>query len=387
MLRRRPFVTLASLLVLLNLTAAWAQNTTITVQPGDTLWGLAQRYSTTVDALRQANSLVGSALQPGATLQLPQNGNATPDAYVVQPGDTLYDIALAFHLSVDDLIAYNDLGGSTIKPGQTLKLQPSTPAPAPLVITVQPGDTLWNLAQSYQVTVSALASANKLGSADVIHPGDSLTVPGRYAGPSTDTGGPVPPTVTVNKGDSLWSIAHRYSTTVAALMSANDLPSTNLFAGQTLRIVPAGELGAARSSSAAPTPAPAAGMMWPIHGPITSHFGYRQLRIDGSNFHTGLDIAGNSGEPIHAAVGGTVVLSGWNGGYGLCVIIKSGNTAYYYGHASVLLVHQGQQVQEGQVIARVGTTGHSTGPHLHFEIRVDNEPVDPLPLLQTQASR
>ncbi len=82
-----------------------------------------------------------------------------------------------------------------------------------------------------------------------------------------------------------------------------------------------------------------------------------------------------------------MVLAGWNGGYGLCVIIKSGNTAYYYGHASALLVQQGQQVQEGQVIARVGTTGHSTGPHLHFEIRVDNEPVDPLPLLQTQASR
>jgi murein DD-endopeptidase MepM/ murein hydrolase activator NlpD len=387
MLRRRPFFALASLLVLLIVTAAWAQNSTITVHPGDTLWGLAQRYSTTVDALRQANSLVGSALQPGTTLKLPQNGNATPDAYVVQPGDTLYDIALAFHLSVDDLIAYNDLSGSTIKPGQTLKLQPSTPAPAPLVITVQPGDTLWNLAQSYQVTVSALASANKLGSADVIHPGDSLTVPGRYAGPSTDTGGPVPPTVTVNKGDSLWSIAHRYSTTVAALMSANDLPSTDLFAGQTLRIVPAGELGAARTSFAAPTPAPAAGMMWPIHGPITSHFGYRQLRVDGSNFHTGLDIAGNTGEPIHAAVSGTVVLAGWNGGYGLCVIIKNGNTAYYYGHASALLVQQGQQVQEGQVIARVGTTGHSTGPHLHFEIRVDNEPVDPLPLLQTQASR
>jgi len=385
--RRRPSFVLGLTLAWLLLSVAWAQGTTITVQPGDTLWGLAQRYSTTVDALRQANGLVGDALKPGASLKLPQDGNATPDAYVVQPGDTLYDIALAFHLSVDDLIAYNDLGGSTIKPGQTLKLRPSTPAPAPLVIRVQPGDTLWNLAQSYQVTVSALASANGLGSSSIIHPGDSLKVPGRYAGPSTDTGGPVPPTVTVNKGDSLWSIAHRYNTTVAALMSANDLPSSNLFAGQTLRVVPAGELGAARSITATPTPAPASGMMWPIHGPITSHFGYRQLRVDGSNFHTGLDIAGNAGEAIRAATGGTVVLAGWNGGYGLCVIVKSGNTAYYYGHASALLVQQGQKVQEGQVIARVGTTGHSTGPHLHFEIRVDNEPVDPLPLLQTQASR
>lgn len=365
---------------------AWAQQT-ITVQPGDTLWGLAQRYSTTVEALQQANDLTGSALQPGTTLKLPSGGNATPDVYVVQPGDTLYNIALAFHLTVDDLIAFNDLSGSVIRPGQTLSLHASSPPPTPLTVTVAPGDTLWNLARDNQVTVGALASANGLTASSVLHPGDTLTVPGRYAAPTTDTGGPVPPTVTVQKGDSLWSIAHRYGTTVAALMSANDLASIDVFAGQTLRIVPAGELGAARALSAEPKPAPAGAMMWPIHGPLTSHFGYRQLRVDGSNFHTGIDIAANMGDSIRAAVGGTVTLAGWNGGYGLCVIIANGNTTYYYGHASVLLVKVGERVQEGQVIARVGDTGQSTGPHLHFEIRVDNEPVDPLPLLQTRASR
>ncbi|HKI56489.1 MAG TPA: LysM peptidoglycan-binding domain-containing M23 family metallopeptidase [Trueperaceae bacterium] len=383
--RRQLFVT-SFTVVCLSVGAAFAQPNSVTVQPGDTLWGLAQRYGTTVGALRQANGLTGTDLMPGATLQLPQDGNANPDAYVVQPGDTLYNIALAFHLTVDDLIAYNHLDGSVINPGQTLKLKPSTPPPAPLVITVQPGDSLWSVAKDNQVTVAALMQANHVDQGSIIHPGETLKVPGRYAGPSTDTGGPVAPTVTVVKGESLWSIAHDHGTTVAALMGANDLTSTEVFAGQTLRVVPPGQLGPARAVALQPNPPPGT-MHWPIHGPITSHFGYRQLRIDGSNFHTGIDIAANSGTPIHAAVGGRVTLAGWNGGYGLCVIITNGNTSYYYGHASVLLVSAGQTVQAGQLIARVGDTGHSTGPHLHFEIRVGNEPVDPLPLLQTQASR
>jgi len=386
MSRCRQLVAISLAAACLSVGPAFAQPDSVTVQPGDTLWSLAQRYDTTVAALQKTNGLTGSALTPGSTLQLPKGGNANPDVYIVQPGDTLYNIALAFHLSVDDLIAYNDLSGSVIRPGQSLKLRPSTPPPAPLVVTVQPGDSLWSLAHSNQVSVTALAQANHLAQNGVIHPGDSLTIPGRYAAPVTDTGGPVPPTVTVTKGDSLWSIAHANGTTVAALMGANDLTSTEVFAGQTLRVVPPGQLGPARAATLQPNPAPGA-MRWPIHGPITSHFGYRQLRVDGSNFHTGLDIAANSGTPIHAAVGGRVTLAGWDGGYGLLVVITNGNTAYYYGHTSAILVAKGQTVQAGQVIARVGTTGHSTGPHLHFEIRVDNEPVDPLPLLQTQASR
>ncbi|HKI58366.1 MAG TPA: LysM peptidoglycan-binding domain-containing protein [Trueperaceae bacterium] len=383
--RRQLFFAVLTI-VFLSFGTAFAQPSSVSVQPGDTLWALAQRYGTTVDALEQANGLTSSALAPGTTLTLPQDGNANPDVYVVQPGDTLYNIAVAFHVSVDDLIAYNDLNGSVITPGQTLKLRPSSPPPTPLTITVQPGDSLWSVAQSREVSVTALMRANHIDQGSIIHPGDTLTIPGRYAAPSTDTGGPVPPTVTVAPGESLWSIAHNHGTTVAALMGANDLTTTEVFAGQTLRVVPPGQLGPARSVALQPNPSPGA-MNWPITGPITSHFGYRQLMVDGSNFHTGLDIAAASGTPIRAAVGGRVTLAGWDGGYGLCVVITNGNTAYYYGHASAVLVASGQTVQPGQVIARVGTTGHSTGPHLHFEIRVDNEPVDPLPLLRTQASR
>lgn len=382
----RPVITTIVLFALLSITTASAKQ--ITVQPGDTLWGLAQRYDTSVDALRSANALASDALRPGMTLTLPSGSDAAPTVYTVQSGDTLYDIALAFHLSVDDLIAWNELDGTVIRPGQTLSLAESTPAPAPLVVTVEPGDTLWTLARSYEVPLDEVLASNGLSAGALIHPGDSLTIPGRYASPTGNTGGAAPPTVTVSKGDSLWSIAHHHDTSVAALMSANGLSSERVFPGQTLRIVPRDELARARPAAADPSPnRTGAAMVWPLVGTITSRFGYRRLTIAGSNFHTGVDIDGRTGDPIEAAVGGTVTLSGWNGGYGNCVIISVGDTEYYYGHASKLLVKAGDVVEAGQVIALVGSTGHSTGSHLHFEVRVDNEPVDPLPILQARASR
>ena len=120
-------------------------------------------------------------------------------------------------------------------------------------------------------------------------------------------------------------------------------------------------------------------MSWPILGPITSPFGWRVHPISGSRrFHSGLDIGGDYGMAVHAAADGTVIYSGWISGYGNAVIIDhGGGITTLYGHNQSLSVSVGQSVSRGQVIAACGSTGNSTGPHCHFEVRQNGEPVSP----------
>ena len=115
------------------------------------------------------------------------------------------------------------------------------------------------------------------------------------------------------------------------------------------------------------------GLIWPVNGPITSGFGWRWGRM-----HEGIDIGVPCGTPIHAAASGTVIYSGWMDGYGNFVVIDHGNgLATAYGHQSAIYV-SGGSVSQGQSIGAVGSTGNSTGCHLHFEVRVNGTPVDPL---------
>lgn len=117
-------------------------------------------------------------------------------------------------------------------------------------------------------------------------------------------------------------------------------------------------------------------MIKPVSGTISSRFGVRS-RIR-SSAHTGLDIATSSGTPIGAAASGTVTFAGWKGSYGYLVVITHSNGVQtYYGHCSKLYVSAGQTVSQGQSIAAVGSTGNSTGPHLHFEIRVNGIAYNP----------
>jgi peptidoglycan DL-endopeptidase CwlO len=128
------------------------------------------------------------------------------------------------------------------------------------------------------------------------------------------------------------------------------------------------------SPAAGPVQQGSGGLIWPLSGPVTSGFGYRWGRL-----HAGVDIAVPEGTPIRAAASGSVAIAGWVGGYGNYTCIQhAGSLSTCYGHQSSIGVSVGQSVSQGQVIGASGNTGNSTGPHLHFETRINGNPVDPM---------
>jgi murein DD-endopeptidase MepM/ murein hydrolase activator NlpD len=150
---------------------------------------------------------------------------------------------------------------------------------------------------------------------------------------------------------------------IDALQAASDAITARIQAAQANR----------QAGSPSSTPS-SAGLIWPVNGPVTSPFGWRWGRM-----HQGIDIGVGMGTPIRAAASGTVIYCGWESGYGnLTVLDNGGNLATAYGHQSSIAVACGQQVSQGDVIGYVGCTGHCTGPHLHFEVRINGSPVDPL---------
>ncbi len=138
-------------------------------------------------------------------------------------------------------------------------------------------------------------------------------------------------------------------------------------------VMPAG-LGISTASTGSVTPD-----IWPVSGVVSSHFGFRVSPGGiGSTYHEGLDIASSYGNPVYATANGRITQAGWVNGYGYLVEIDHGNgIKTRYGHNSALLVSVGDQVVQGQTISLIGSTGNSTGPHCHYEVRVNGEAVDP----------
>jgi murein DD-endopeptidase MepM/ murein hydrolase activator NlpD len=154
---------------------------------------------------------------------------------------------------------------------------------------------------------------------------------------------------------------------------AEHLAEVDALAAQSAALAKAIRDAQAQGSTGSGTPS-AAGFIWPVNGAVVSGFGLRWGRM-----HEGIDITAPIGTPIWAAADGTVIHAGWLGGYGNLVVLDHGDgLATAYAHASAILVSVGQRVLQGETIALVGSTGNSSGPHLHFEVRVNGSAVDPL---------
>jgi LysM repeat protein len=227
---------------------------TVVARPGDTLFSLARQYNTTVAALQAANGLGSrTVLYAGQVVILPSGAAGGPPptapapagAYIVQPGDTLFRLALRYGTTVAALQAANGLGSSTrLYAGQSLVIPgvapaPTRPAPTPLPGAsrhlVQPGETLFRLARRYGTTVAALQVANGLGSGTLIYAGQTLIIP--TAAPANSPATPRPDQVyVVQPGETLFRLALRFGTTVAELQRANGLTGTLIYAGQRLVI-------------------------------------------------------------------------------------------------------------------------------------------------------
>ena len=275
------------------------------------------------------------------------------------------------------------------------------PLPSFFTYTIQPGDTMGGIAANYGISEAYLLWNNPLVSVDpdLLYIGSTLVVPG--------VDGII---YNVTLGDTLSDIAAYYDVTVDSIISyePNDLTAPDNLIDGTVLVIPGGvpppttapvladdgidpvsgpvpASGSFDTPAPAPAPAPepvaSVGFIWPYYGPLTTYFG----EPSSYSYHKGIDLDGfgSWGAPIAAAASGTVVLAAWDSwGLGYHVIVDHGNGfRTTYAHLSEIWVVQGQWVNQGDAVGALGSTGYSTGPHLHFELWSGGIPVDPLAYL------
>lgn len=206
---------------------------TYTVKSGDSLWSIANRFNTTVAEIKRLNNLNTNALQVGQVLKLPtgneNTNNNQGNTYTVKSGDSLWSIARKYDTSVSELQNLNNLSSTILQVGQVLKVPQSSSNnenSSANTYVVKSGDSLWSIANRFGTTVDELMRVNRLNS-NILSIGQVLTLPGNTNSNQT---------YIVKAGDSLWNIARRFGTTVDALKEKNNLTNNNLTIGQILQI-------------------------------------------------------------------------------------------------------------------------------------------------------
>ncbi len=302
----------------------------------------------------------------------------------VLSGESIGSIANLYRLSSSDIREANGLSGDTIHPGTVLRVPyvAATGGPAEAGLRLPPGfrwhvletgENLSSVADRYGISVTAMIGANPdISSMDRLPAGVELLIP-----PASGL------VVKLSSYPSILAVMEQHDLSAADIARANALRSPFDVTPDMLLFLPGVE----------PTEALARlrlvreeenRYVWPLHGRLTSYYGARYLGMGTSNFHRGIDIAAPSGTPVRAARSGTVVYSGWsNQGYGNLVKIRhAGGAETWYAHFSSIAVAVGQYVDQGDLVGRVGSTGLSTGPHLHFELHENSRAVDPLAILR-----
>jgi len=387
------------------------------VKKGETLWTIARQYNLTMDSILTTNNITNPELiYIGQQIKIPSyknvtatpeknvtnkpviNGNnsnnninppknAEPIIYTVKAGDNLWNISRKYGVSVEVIISVNNLKEKDLLSlGQKLEIpaigggiSKSNQKQEPTIVTytVVKGDTLWSISRRYDVNMSTIISANNLKEISRLSIGQKLKLPITNMDIAKAEGYDQEAAAEeiiyyVKKGESLWSISREYNVKLESIIAANNIKdASRISAGQQLRIP---NVPGARSNIC--------NFIWPVRGRITSPYGMRVIN-GRKDFHAGIDIGGPTGTNIVAAESGRVSYAGYMRGYGNVIILShDGGYSTVYGHNSVNLVRKGQYVKRGSIIAKLGSTGNATGPHLHFEIRVSGKPVNPLSYLK-----
>jgi murein DD-endopeptidase MepM/ murein hydrolase activator NlpD len=232
--------------------------------------------------------------------------------------------------------------------------------------TIKQGDSVSKIAADHAISLDAIIASNGIANAKRLYEGQVIRIPNMDGIPYT-----------VKSGDTLLKISAGMGVPLAAILDANDIQSDTITPGTTLFIP------GARMRSEDLKLALGELFIYPIRGRLTSPFGWRNDPISGvRRYHAALDLAANTGTPIKASMDGKVATVGYNATYGKFIILSHGNGFQtMYAHMSVTSVTQGSTVQQGAKIGEVGSTGYSTGPHLHFAVYKNGRAVNPFDLL------